>query len=116
MMGAPVPALGYASRTEAVMALRGQFSYAELAAKLGITPKKVRDLEASGMRQGMRRAAQAKGREGRVYHVPDKTLRGLARAAAARGIAPWTLASRILDAAIEADLIDAILDDRDGQP
>ena len=51
-MGSPKPALGYASRTEAVLALRTQgLSTEEIARRLDIEPKTVSALELSAARR-----------------------------------------------------------------
>jgi hypothetical protein len=104
-MGAPIPVLGYRSRTDAVMALRAQGkSYAEIAEMIGVDRRRVAQLVHMGKR--------AKRKYGVDLHVSDKIASQLLPHAAERKVDLPTLALRILQATAEGGLIDAVLDDR----
>ncbi len=108
-MGAPKPALGYPSRTAAVLELRGQgIDDAEIARRIGIRRETVEALacSAAGRR---RRPCEANGR---TVVFPIDVLDALGPHAAARGISPNELARRLVETAIDDNLIDAVLDDR----
>jgi len=107
-MSGPKPALGYPSRTAAVLALRADdVPTGEIARRLGIEPKTVAALEVSAARKHKRQDAG----EGRAILIPDSALRGLRRAASRRGMTPHKLARVIVVTVADNDLIDAVLDD-----
>ena len=114
-MGGPKPTLGYPSRTAAVLALRAQgLPDVEIADRIGIPVKTVVALECSADRytgiSGRRpRPAEINGR---TVLFPVDVLEALRPHAEARGIAPNELARRLIEAAIDDNLIDAVLDDR----
>lgn len=106
-MGAAKPALGYPSRTAAVLALRAERQTTDaIARQLGIEPKTVVALERSAERC---RALVAEGN--RTILFPAELLAALALHAAKRGMRANALARRLVEMAIEGDLVDAILDD-----
>lgn len=111
-MSGPVPTLGYRSRSAAAVALRGQgFSHAEIGRRIGVRTHVVGALIASGLRA----RHPLPPVEQLVVTLDTATGAGLCPAAQARGISLGQLASRILAAAVEGSLIDAILDDG-GEP
>lgn len=100
-MTAPKPTLGYHSRTAAVVALRRQgLSSAEIAERIGITPKIVMDLETSAAR-----------RKGGSVALDARDFERLAPYAARRGIGAAKLAQRIIRAVLDDRMVDAVLDD-----
>ena len=108
-MSRPKPALGYRSRTEAVLALReAGRSRAEIAAMLGIEVKNVTSLEESGRRSARRRGELI------AFKLSASLARCMIAPAVRRGITPSELARRIVETVVDGDLIDAVLDDRDG--
>lgn len=99
-----MPALGYPSRTAAVVALRAQgLSTREIAARIGIPRSNVFALEASA-----KRAKSARPDPG---PLPGSLLDALAPHARRRGLTPEALARKILGAVVRDGLIDAVLDD-----
>lgn len=108
-MGAAKPTLGYPSRTAAVLALRSQgLDDVEIACRIGIRREAVSALawSAEGRR---RRPAEANGR---TVVFPVTVLARLIPYAAARSISTNELARRIVEAAVDDSIVDAVLDDR----
>lgn len=110
------PALGYSSRSEAVIALRRRnLSTDEIARQLGITTSIVTALEHSAMRSRTRQVLPA-SQHGRTVLFPIDVLDRLQPHAAKRGIHANHLARLIVETAVDEDMIDAILDDREELP
>lgn len=104
------PALGYASRTEAVMALRSQrLSTAIIAQRLGIDQKTVTALEHSAGRS--KRKPRPAEELGRTVLFPIDVLDALSPHAARRGMHVNQLARRIVEQVIDDDIVDAVMDD-----
>lgn len=102
------PTLGYASRTDAVVALRAQhLSTAEIGARIGIEQKTVVALELSASR------SQRRSQSCRTVLVPVDVLALLSPHAARRGINANQLIRRLIEAIIDDDMVDAVLDDAD---
>jgi hypothetical protein len=111
MMGAPKPSLGYASRTDAVAALRADgLSTAAIAARIGIEPKTVAALESSA---AQRRASPAKSGEqiGRPVIVPYWDYAALRPHAARRATTVDQLIRDLIEIVARDDMVDAVLDD-----
>lgn len=107
------PTLGYPNRTEAVLALRGQgLGTAQIAARIGIETKTVGALEASAARSKARARRPAE-EQGRTVLFPIDVLNGLRRPAEKRRIHPNHLARLIIEAVVDGNLVDAVLDDAD---
>ena len=106
------PTLGYASRTDAVLALRAQrASTAEIARRLAIEPKTVTALEHSaGRRQRAPRPAEEMGR---TIVFPVDILDSLSPHAAKRGVHVNSLARRIVETVVDENMVDAVLDDEE---
>lgn len=105
------PTEGFASRTEAVLALRAaSFNTREIAARLGIETKTVNALEVSALRSARRRNLPI-AEQGRAFLVPMDVLSKMRRPAAARGISANDLARVIVEAVVKGNLINAVLDD-----
>ena len=101
------PTLGYASRTAAVLALRGEgLSTTSIAARIGIEEKTVIALEASGKRS---RQIVAEG-GGTILFPPNIMLR-LRRVAALRTMSAGQLARRIIEIVLDDGIVDAVLDE-----
>jgi transposase len=112
-MPAPIPALGYRSRTEAAKALAAEgLSDPEIASQLGISLKNVDNLLRPS-RGGPGRRPRPAERGGRTVVFPLDTLERLGPHAQRRGISANELARRIVESALDAGLVDAIMDDRD---
>jgi hypothetical protein len=106
-MGSPKPALGYPSRTAAVLALRADsVPTTEIAERLGIEAKTVAALENSAARS---RALAAEGN--RTILFPPELIEALMPHAARRGISANALARRLIETVVESELVDAVLDD-----
>ena len=107
-MSRPVPVLGFPSKTAAAAALRKKgVPLAKIAEALDTTPQAVGALLA-----GVRRRQRL--REIRLA-VARETFDGLALHARRRGIGVGELARRLLETIADDDMVDAILDDRDGR-
>ena len=106
------PSLGYASRTDAVVALRAQrVSTAEIARRLNIEPKTVSALEHSAGRRA--RAPRPAEEMGRTVVFPVDILDALLPHAAKRGVHVNSLARRIVETVVDENMVDAVLDDEE---
>ena len=104
---------GYASRTEAIMALRAQnLTTRQIADKIGIEPKTVSALEVSVTRSKAR-LPQPGEVQGRLMLLPADLAGKMRRASSSRGLSPNQLARRIVEVVVNGGLIDAVLDDRE---
>ena len=104
------PTLGYASRTDAVMALRAQrVSTAEIARRIDIEPKTVTALEHSAGRRI--RAPRPSEQMGRTIVFTVDILDALRPHAAKRGVHVNSLARRIVETVVDENMVDAVLDD-----
>jgi hypothetical protein len=114
-MPRPEPILGYRSKTAAVLAMRSQGLSTEIIAeRLMIASKDVAALEHSAARwkravRGIRPAEA----NGRTVLFPVDILNALGPHAAKRGISPNELARRIVETAVEENMIDAVMDDEE---
>ncbi len=109
------PTLGYASRTEAVLALRAQrIPTAEIARRIGIAHKTVTALEHSAGRN--RRAPRPSEALGRTIVFPTDILDALGPHAARRGMHVNQLARRIVETVVDENMVDAVMDDGDALP
>ena len=115
-----VPTLGYRSRTDAVLALRaGGMTTREIADAIGIEPNSVTALEASAKRRSGERITQlhsAAEPDRRTVVFARDVLSRLRLHASRRGITPNELIRRLVETALDDDMIDAVLDDRPDQP
>lgn len=108
-MAGPKPTAGFATRTEAVLALRALGrTTRQIAEEIGIEPKTVSALEVSAVRSAKHSRA---GEIGRGVLLPMDVLNRMRRPAAKRGMEPHELAVRIVRMVVMSDLIDAVLDD-----
>ena len=116
-MGSRKPTLGFASRTDAALALseQGITDRRVIAARIGIDPSCVAALERSAQRRGTPRAPgfrlEPLAHDPLAKLLPDETLTGLRRAAAPRGVSVMQLVARLLSTVVEDDLVGAILDE-----
>lgn len=102
--------LGYASRTEAVLALQGQgLSNLAIAARIGIEPTTVSALACSAART--KRAIRPTEAFGRNIVFPLDVLDELRPHAAKRGMHVNKLVRIIVEQVVDAKLVDAVLDD-----
>jgi len=109
------PTLGYPSRTEAVLALRGKgLDTSEIAESIGIEIKTVVALECSAARSA-RRHKRPSEQQGRTIVFPVDVLGSLRPHAQARGITVNKMVRDIVAAVADDELVDAILDDTDGR-
>ncbi len=109
-MGAAKPCLGYASRTDAVLALRTSgLTTRQIAARIGVEEKTVTALEHSAGRP--RRTPRPAEQLGRTILFPIDILDSLGPHAARRGIHPNSLARQIVETVVDEGLIDSVLDD-----
>lgn len=100
------PTLGFPSRTDAVVALRGKhLSTKEIADRIGIRQSTVVALELSASRS--RRREQSC----RTVLFPIDLLVQLSKHAARRGCSINELARRIVDTVVDENIVDAVLDD-----
>lgn len=105
--------LGYPSRSDAVLALRGKgLTTRQIADQIGVEPKTVSALEHSALRSSKRRARPAE-EHGRTILFPVDLLDRLRPAAARRGIHANQLARLIVETVVDDGLIDSVLDDLD---
>ncbi|KEZ00118.1 hypothetical protein AI27_12685 [Sphingomonas sp. BHC-A] len=111
-MGSPKPALGYPSRTAAVVALRAQgMNTSQIGNALGIANKTVVALEIGSSRP--RREPGHSTMLGRTVVIPTDVLDALGPHAARRCISVNALARLIVTTVIDDGMIDAVLDDGD---
>jgi len=111
-MAGPKAALGFRSRTDAVIALRAQGKSTDaIAAALGIPAKNVIALEASRARQSVRAGHQVEG--GRAVLFPAYVLDRLGPHAARRNMPANSLARLIVETVVAAGMVDAVMDDAD---
>lgn len=109
-MSGPKPTLEFATRTEAVLALRAAGNTTrQIADRLEIEPKTVSALECSAVRTAKRRVPGAIN--GRAVVIPVDLMSRMRRAAGRRGLEPHELALLIVRTVVAGDLIDAVLDD-----
>lgn len=109
-MSGAKPSLGYPSRTEAVLALRRQGrTTREIARAIGIEIKTVVALECSAGRRRDSRPIAARPAAGLSLGTRQK----LRPHAARRGVSVDALVLMLVDQVAEADLVDAVLDDRE---
>lgn len=109
-MGAPIPTLGFTSRTAAIAHLRGLGdSTKTIAGKIGISPKKVQTIESSA--RNYRTARQA-GSHSQQIVISLNTIAALVPAAEQRGISINKLVRTIMSVVARENLVDAVLDDR----
>lgn len=105
------PTLGFATRTEAVLALRATGKTTrQIADEIGIEPQTVSALEVSAIRSA-KRMREGGTPDGRAVLLPLEILGGMRRAASSRGMEPHELAIRIIRAVVIDNLIGAVLDD-----
>lgn len=113
-MGAAKPTLGYPSRTKAVQGLRAKgHDTRGIAQLIGITASSVTALEASAGRSFARSGLDTYGVGNRTVLFPIDVLEKMLPAAKVRGIGPNELARRIVEAVVDDDIIDAVLDDHE---
>lgn len=109
-MGAPKPALGYPSRTAAVLGLRAQgMSTSQIGNALGIENKTVVALEIGSSRP--KREPTPSTMLGRTVVIPTDVLDALGPHAARRCISVNSLARLIVSTVIDENMVDAVLDD-----
>lgn len=104
-MAARIPCLGFPSLTAACVALRADgLSNKEIAEKVDRTPEQVSCLLA-GLRQ----------KHGRTIHIrlSGHACEVLGRHAERRGVQMRTLVEKLVETAVEASLVDGVLDDAD---
>lgn len=103
------PTLGYATRTEAVQALRAQkLSTREIARRIGVEVKTVSALEQSGERPRRVRPTEEMGR---TVVVSIDVLDALRPHAERRGLSVNALVRRIVETVADEAMVDAVLDD-----
>lgn len=106
------PTLGFATRTEAVLALRaGGKTTRQIADAIGIEPQTVSALEVSALRSAARLRNAAQAFDGRAVLLPTDILSRMRRASAKRGMEPHELAIRIIRTVVMENMIDAVIDD-----
>jgi hypothetical protein len=118
------PTLGYASRTEAVLALSAEgLAPAVIAGRIGISVNAVTGLVSSAARSKHRRAMEAARAAPTAMgqdvspssrldvSFPQTTLRRLRPFASRRGISVGTLIQRIVFEVASEGMVDAVLDD-----
>ena len=111
-MGGPIPALGYPSRTDAVLAMtEAGKSVREIATALDIDTKTVHGLRASASRYRQRRPRPSPHAD-RAILVSRAEFEAARVHASRRGVTPNALLRRLVVVALEHGLVDAILDDR----
>ena len=108
-----VPTLTYASRTEAVVALKAQgLTTAEVAARLGISSANASTLECYARRGRAYRSTQSKTVR---VKVPREIMEKFAPDAAKRHIHPSVLVQRLIKTISDLRLVGYILDDEAAQ-
>lgn len=110
-MGAPKPTLGFPSRTEAVLALRGQGMHTHaIATRVGVSNSTVVALECSAA-HSKKRARRPAEEHGRTVLFPIDILNSLRPAAARRDMHVNALARLIVETVSDDNMVDAVLDD-----
>lgn len=105
-MAAPIPCLGYRSRTAAVIALRAQgLRTSEIADRIGITPKIVQDLENSAAR------SRVPGALGVTCNIAPRCAVLLEQPAKRRGLSVKALVEAMIETIARDQMVDAVLDD-----
>lgn len=109
------PCLGYPSRTDAVLALldAGE-TPRQIAGKIGVTPGTVHALANSGARRTLstdKRNGARPRPDHRTVVFEVETLAALSLHADRRGISTNMLVRRLIDTIVDADMVDAVLDD-----
>lgn len=113
-MSGPKPALGYPTRTAAVLALMAQGKKApEIARMIGMSAKDVVSLKCSAQR-GPRREGQEEAREKPGFHIPLDVRQQLAPHARKRDMTIERLILELAAVIGRDSLVDAILDDQTG--
>ena len=114
-MGAPVPCLGYPSRTAAIVALRQKgLTTAEISRETGISAKNILALEESAVR--ITRGAKPIGKAiSNAMLLPPWLVTALEAHARRRRMTPGMLAFRIIETVVGDKMIDAVMDDADGR-
>ncbi|MCB1462100.1 MAG: hypothetical protein KDJ90_06670 [Nitratireductor sp.] len=111
-MPAPIPTLGYPSRSAAVVALRGEGeSDRRIAELIGIPVERIGALYVSATRQ---RPARPSERDARTVTFPNSILDKVEPAARARGITANELIRRLVETIADDDLFEAVLDEQAG--
>jgi hypothetical protein len=111
-MSGSKPALGYASRTEAVLAMCSEgLSRRDIAVRLGVEPKTVSALESSAKRWRGRYARRPEGSDLPVIPLHVRIL--LRPHAAKRDMTVDALMRAIVEAVATHGIVDAVLDDGD---
>lgn len=111
-MGGPIPCLGYASRSEAVAALRSEgLTSRQIAERIGIAVKTVTALEGSMARRDRTEPREAHIPGWNTIAIDDDTQRALRPHAARRGLTVAQLARDLLVVLANDALVDALLDD-----
>jgi hypothetical protein len=109
-LSGPIPTLGFPSRSQAAVWLRGQGkSLREIAGLIGVETAVVSALIASGRRG--KRPCDPRGADEIRIMLGGDTLSVLQVAAAQRNTTPSLLVTRLLTQAARDGIIDAILDD-----
>lgn len=110
------PTNGFPTRTAAVLAYRAQGkNTAQIADLIGINTNTVLALEGSAARKKGAHGPDAR-EEGRAVLVPLDILGKLRRPAEKRGVTPNRLARLIIEAVVDGNIVDAVLDDADEEP
>lgn len=107
------PTLGYATRTDAVLALRAQgLTNTAIAGKLGIEPKTVSALASSRVRTEVcrRRPDAVRTNDGSI-HISMTCRQKLRPHAASRQLSVDALIRVLIEKISEDKLVDAVLDD-----
>ncbi len=109
----PKPTLNYASRTEAVIALRAiGLSTSAIAAKIGIKPTTVTALECSASRSPARRSHTSDRQQpAGAVELRRGQREALRPFAAKRNLSVGALLVLLIDRITDDKLVDAILDD-----
>lgn len=111
-----IPTLGFRTRTEAALHLQAQgLGPTEIGRRLGISAGAAGGLTASITRQRQPRSAQAPRTLRTDAQFAIGTRQKLRPFAAKRGISLETLILQIVDTVANEGLVDAILDDQEGQ-
>jgi transposase len=111
-MSAPIPALGYPSRTAAALALKGDgLRNSEIADRLGIEKKKV-DALLSSVHANRYDRGTRKNQSSAPITITIEHRQKLRSSAAQRGLTVDTLMCLLIERIADDRLVDAILDDK----